>query len=269
MSIAKGRLALLTGAYSRARKSGLLETSAGRWIFSSSYTLYKRYLEDPFHALARRHPKLFSNGHVLDIGANIGYTSMVFARAIDPGYRVYSFEPEEFNFSLLSGSIRSHEFGSRIVPVRSAAGAEDGSIELWLNQRHHADHRVLTGQFRQSCSAADTVSVPVTTIDTFVRQNGPLQPIAFVKVDVQGYEFPVCLGMEQTLAANPGAVIALEYTPGAMAELGFEPEEMLRWLQQRGYAPCSLSRNGRLTPGITGLDKAGYIDLVFSRRPIS
>src|SRR5690242_12041412 len=98
MSIAKGRLALLTGAYSRARRSGLLETTAGRWLFTSSYNLYKRYLEDPFHALAGRHPELFRGGHILDIGANIGYTSMVFARAIEPAYRVYSFEPEEFNF---------------------------------------------------------------------------------------------------------------------------------------------------------------------------
>jgi FkbM family methyltransferase len=266
MSIAKGQLALLTGAYSRARKSGLLETPAGRWLFTSSYNLYKRYLEDPFYALARCHPELFRGGHVLDIGANIGYTSTLFARAIDSPYRVYAFEPEEFNFSLLQQSIRSQALAGRIIPVQSAVGSEDGSVELLLNEHHHADHRVLTGQFRQSRNTSSSVSVPVTTIDTFVRENGPLHPIAFIKVDVQGYEFPVCLGMERALAKNPSTVIALEYTPSAMAELGFEPEEMLRWFQRRDYRIYSLQRNGRLAPGVSPvLDRTGYLDLLLSK----
>ena len=266
MSIANGQLALLTGAYSRARKSGLLDTTAGRWLFTSSYNLYKRYLEDPFHALAHSHPELFRGGHVLDIGANIGYTATVFARAIDPPYRVYAFEPEEFNFSLLQHSIRSQALAGRIIPVQSAVGSEDGSVELLLNEHHHADHRVLTGQFRESRNTSSAVSVPVTTIDTFVRENGPLHPIAFIKVDVQGYEFPVCLGMEQALAKNPSTVIVLEYTPSAMAELGFEPEEMLRWFQRRKYRIYSLPRNGRLAPGIDPvLDRTGYLDLLFSK----
>ena len=266
MSIAKGQLALLTGAYSHARKSGLLETTTGRWLFTSSYNLYKRYLEDPFHALSRRHPGLFRGGHIFDIGANIGYTSRVFARAIQPAYRVYSFEPEEFNFRLLRRSIRSHGVADRVIPVQSAVGAEDGSVELLLNEHHHADHRVLTAQFRQTRDASHAISVPLTTIDTFVRQNGGLWPVAFIKIDVQGYEFPVCLGMEDTLAKNSGAVIALEYTPSAMMELGFEAEDMLCWFRQRGYKVYSILRNGRLAPAVDAAFGQGeYADLLLSK----
>jgi FkbM family methyltransferase len=270
MSVSKGQIGLLTGIYSNVRKSGLLSTAPGRWFFVRAYSLYKRYLEDPFHALSQNHAELFHGGHALDIGANIGYTSMLFSRAIEPAYRVYSFEPEEFNFNLLFRCAESRAAAGRIVPIQSAIGAEDGTIELWLNDRHHADHRVLTNRFRQSGIHSNTVRVPITTIDTFVREHGPLRPVGFIKVDVQGYEFPVCLGMEQTLAENPEAVIALEYPPDVMAELGVEPEELLRWLSLRGYSAYSLARNGRLKSGISpDLSKTGYIDLIFTRRPIS
>lgn len=179
---------------------------------------------------------------------------------------MYAFEPEEFNFSLLRRSIRSQALAARIIPVQSAVGSEDGFIELLLNEHHHADHRVLTTQFRHWHNTSNAVSVPVTTIDTFVRENAPLHPIAFIKVDVQGYEFPVCLGMEQALARNPSTVIALEYMPSAMAELGFAPEEMLRWFQRRDYRIYSLQRNGHLAPGINPvLDRTGYLDLLLSK----
>ena len=270
MSISKAQEGVLTGIYASVRKSGLLATRAGRRLFVLSYDLYKRYLEDPFHALALKHPELFRGGHALDIGANVGYTSMVFAGAIDPAYRVYSFEPEEFNFSLLSRRARSRAMRGRMVPIQSAIGAEDGIVELWRNEHHHADHRIVTNCFRESGITSNTVSVPITRIDTFVRNNGPLRPIGFIKVDVQGYEFPVCQGMERTLESNPDAVIALEYTPPAMAELGFDAGEMLGWLSGRGYAAYTLSRDGRLTSGIpSDLSKTEYVALILSRRPIS
>ena len=62
----------LTNVYWLARKSRLLETQLGQKIFAASYFAYKRYLEDPYYHLVRRHPELFLGGNILDIGANIG-----------------------------------------------------------------------------------------------------------------------------------------------------------------------------------------------------
>ena len=62
-------------AYSLVRRSGFLRTSLGRRLFKSAYFLYKRYLEDDLQHLLRAFPYLVGEGHVLDIGANIGYTA--------------------------------------------------------------------------------------------------------------------------------------------------------------------------------------------------
>jgi hypothetical protein len=74
-------------------------------------------------------------------------------------------------------------------------------------------------------------------------------PFAFIEVGVQGYELPVCKGTERTLAINPWRILALEYMLSAMRELGFQPEELINWLQQRNYKVHTIEKHGRLRPG--------------------
>ena len=80
MNLSTGRGNPLLSAYSLVKRSGFLQTSLGRRLFKSAYFLYKRYIEDDLRDLLRPIPP-FSGGNVLDIGANIGYTAAVLARA--------------------------------------------------------------------------------------------------------------------------------------------------------------------------------------------
>ena len=139
-------------AYSLVRRSGFLRTSLGRHLFKSAYFLYKRYIEDDLRDLLRSYPAIVGDGNVLDIGANIGYTAAVLARAAQAGRKIYAFEPEPFNFRLLQQTALQPEVAGKIVPMQMAVGAADGAIDLWINDRHHADHRVATEQFRSAHS---------------------------------------------------------------------------------------------------------------------
>jgi FkbM family methyltransferase len=260
----------LTNFYWLARKSRLLDTVLGQRAFSASYFLYKRYLEDPYHDLVERHPELFRGGNILDIGANIGYTATVFSRVVGPDNKVYAFEPERFNYDLLERSARAPKTLQRIVPIQSAVGDRDGTVELWENEHHHGDHRILTDQFRQTAVLSGAVAVPIMRVDTFLAKQSAEFPVRFIKVDVQGYELPVCKGMERTLTINPRGILALEYMPSAMRELGFQPEELINWLQQRDYKVYTLEKHGRLRPGIGDIsDGHSYCDLLFSRENLS
>jgi len=73
----KNSFRIFTGAYSLARSAKLLENGWAKRVFVSAYFLYKRFWEDPFWSLINRRPKLFENGDVLDIGANVGCTRPV------------------------------------------------------------------------------------------------------------------------------------------------------------------------------------------------
>jgi FkbM family methyltransferase len=267
MNTSTARGDLLVGAYSLVRRSGFLETSLGRRLFKSAYFLYKRYIEDDLRDLVLSFPALVGRGNILDIGANIGYTAAVLARAAEFDRKVYAFEPEPFNFSILQQTARQPEFKGRIVPLQLAVGAESGTIDLWINDRHHADHRVATEQFHSEHPGSKEVKVSLVSIDSFLESNPG--PISFVKIDVQGYELAVCQGMQNTLRRNPDITVVLEYMPSAMRELGFEPSHLIDILLERNFKVYQIHARGKLSPGLPpNMKDSSYFDLLFSRRPI-
>ena len=262
-----------TGAYSLARSAGLLNNSLGKRAFVSSYFLYKKYWEDPFWGLVHREPALFRNGNILDIGANVGYTSCLFADALDPGFKVYSFEPDGANFGMLSEVICRKKLSKRVVPVNSAVGSSDGRIELWHNEKHSGDHRVATNQFKSALPGSGQIfSAAVVTVDSFVKTNS-LQNISFIKIDVQGYEPAVCGGMTETVAKFPGLCICCEYSPESLQELGFDPAELLLYFRRNGFQVHILSRSStKLAPDDKTIGQAaaedGYVNLLCSRQAL-
>jgi FkbM family methyltransferase len=254
---------LLLNSYGIARRSGFFDTSIGSALFSSAYFLYKRY-EDHLADLIGSNPALVADGNILDIGANVGYTAQVLARAVQPGYVVYAFEPEPFNYRLLARTAARPEFAGKIVTRQCAVGAEEGTVGLWLNLRHHADHRVMTAEFRESHPAAEQISVPLVSVDAFLSKHPG--SVSFVKMDVQGFEQQVCEGMKGTIAQNPGLTILLEYDPAGMRVLGFDPPALIRFLTDRGFRCQVLGAKGSLHAWpAAGMDESGYVDLLFSR----
>jgi FkbM family methyltransferase len=268
MNLSSDRGNPLLSAYSLVRRSGFLRTSFGRRLFKAAYFLYKRYVEDDLRDLVVSFPALVGGGNILDIGANIGYTAAVLARAAETGRKVYAFEPEPFNFRLLQQTARQPEFKGRIVPLQLAVGAEDGTIDLWINERHHADHRIATEQFRSAHPGSKEVSVSLVSIDRFLESNPG--HVSFVKIDVQGYELAVCQGMQNTLRQNPDIAIVLEFMPSAIRELGFEPSHLIDFFVERDFKIFQVHPRGILSPGLPDIKKdSSYFNLLFSRTPIA
>lgn len=265
---------LLLGIYGFFKRLGWLDSPWFQKLFLFAYFLYKKHLEDPFYGLTQRHPELFQGGHILDIGANIGYTAVMFSKAIAPGYQVYAFEPDVTNFRSLKDVLIAQGVADRVVPICAAVGDRDGAVELWHNESHHADHRIVTAAYKATGLADDRVStVEMYSVDQFVRSQRIESAIALIKIDVQGYELPVCLGMQQTLTANPNAAIAIEYAPDSIAELGFQPEALVQFFYDRGYLIYLLHQQGTPEPVQAGaieriVEQRGYVDLLCSQRPI-
>src|SRR5262249_30510347 len=154
-----------------------------------------------------------------------------------------------------------------VVAVHAAVGASDGYVELWHNEHHHGDHRVLTDHFK-SCTphSADIRSVRVLSIDSFVESQ-LLRKISFIKIDVQGYELAVCRGMRRTLARFPDVLLALEYAPEALTDLGFEPTELLNFFRSQHWLTYLLTGKGlRSADTYAIIDQSvsarGYVDLL-------
>jgi FkbM family methyltransferase len=262
---------IFTRVYNLARSAGFFEIALFKRLFLFAYFLYKRWYEDPFWALAKRSPELFTNGHILDVGANIGYTACVFAAARKAPAKIFAFEPDLASFATLEETIRRKQFGDTVEVFNMAVGSADGSLEFWHNERHSADHRVVTEQFKTSRPAGEKITtVAVTSVDSFVAARN-LQNISFIKIDVQGYELAVCEGMRKTIEKFPAMCIAFEYAPGGMRELGFEPSVLLAFFRSAGYHLHILTRaattlaldNGAIELAV---ERSGYVDLLCAKK---
>jgi FkbM family methyltransferase len=247
---------------------GLLSSKPARRLFNRAYFAYKRRLEDPFYALTQLHPEFFRGGHVIDVGANIGYTASVFAAAIEPPFRVWAFEPGSENFRQLESTIADNGLGPRVTAIRSAVGDTTGKSTLAINEFHPGDHQINEGSGGQIGNER-LEEVEVTTVDEAVRTR-EITAVAFIKVDVQGYELRVCKGMARTLEKNPSAIVVVEYSPAALREYGADPRELTRFFAERGYVGYRLTQRGMLEQIDAAnppqeLPGSGYMDILFAR----
>ncbi|MGC1414260.1 MAG: FkbM family methyltransferase [Candidatus Acidiferrum sp.] len=265
---------LFTRVYHLARSAKLLEVPIFKRGFLFSYFLYKRWYEDPFWALAKRRPELFSGGDILDIGANIGYTACVFAAARKAPGKIYAFEPDLASFVTLKEIILRNRLTDAVEIFNTAVGSAEGSLEFWHNEEHSADHRVVTEQFKSSRPSPKRITtVAVTSVDNFVAARN-LRDVAFIKIDVQGYELAVCEGMRKTLERFPSLCVAFEYAPDGMRELGFDPAALLDFFRSAGFHLHILTRSAttysRDTKAIElAAERTGYVDILCSRKNLS
>lgn len=265
--IQKGLVALYKGG----NAVGLWDTALMRRAFVDLYFFYKRFFEDPYEYLERTRPDVFRNGHILDVGANIGYTATLFARVVEPGYRIFAFEPEQKNFGFLQETIRRRRLESNVTLIHVAVGAAPGTSALWYNPAHAGDHRVVTDVFQGEKGATDIQNVPMVSLDSFADDTIVGQPVSFIKIDVQGYETEVCAGMGRLLARNPDAVLGVEYAPSGIRALGFSSETLVDFFRSRDYHVYLLTRRGLVATEyaqLTQEPKNGYADLIFSKRAL-
>lgn len=266
---------MLVGFYGLVQSTGLLKIKPVQNMYHMAYFAYKKHLEDPFWNFTKRNPNLFIGGMIMDIGAHIGYTSYVFSNVVDRDCQVHAFEPDASNFSQMEDMIQRNNLQEFIIPVLSAVGKENGEIEFWRNADHPGDNRVVTPTFAgQGINNNNISRVKVWSVDSYIDEMSITAPIVFIKIDVQGYEIPVCKGMIQTLKKYPDCVLAVEFEPATLRAMGFDPDELMTFLKERFGNIYTLNKNGRLGLGSSEhiesiVSKRGYVDLVCSKRVIN
>lgn len=156
---------------------------------------------------------------VIDVGANIGLYTLLFARAAGDEGRVYAFEPEPENLRLLAHNIRTNGC-TNVVIVPAAVAGRTGVATLFLSAQNRGDHRLFDpGDGRRS------IPVPTVTLDEeFAGHDGP---IALVKIDIQGAEVEALSGMRVLLDRHPETWLAVEYWPAGLRRAGASGEELL------------------------------------------
>ncbi|HLL16136.1 MAG TPA: FkbM family methyltransferase [Pyrinomonadaceae bacterium] len=164
---------------------------------------------------------------VLDIGANIGYYTLILARLVGERGKVYAFEPDPTNYELLKRNIALNGY-KNVVPVMKATSNKNGTLRLYLCRDNKAMHRVYDSQY---CDGF--IEIEAVRLDDYFA--GREEKIDFIKIDIEGAEYAALEGMATLLGKSRRAILVTEYTPIAIKEFGIEPQEYLRLLMDFGF----------------------------------
>jgi FkbM family methyltransferase len=168
---------------------------------------------------------LLSPGDVVyDVGANIGWYSLLAARAVGPSGSVMAFEPSLENAVLAQRNAVVNGLAN-ITVVPAALTDEEGwmtfiqkgSLEGRL-EKDDSEEQARRKANRRIVGVSGRTLVPITTLDSWLARTGRPAP-TLVKIDVEGAEVGVLRGMEQTLRnMRPMLIVELHGTRDEVAD---------------------------------------------------
>ena len=160
----------------------------------------------------------------VDIGAHVGYMSLVAAGAVGPTGRGIALEPAPGNFELLQANLLRNG-ASNVVAIPAAAWWTTGPVAFSLDEFNTGDHRAYAR------AGSESLEVQGYALDDVIPDE---LTVHVVKVDAQGTDHLAIRGMARTLArCRPTLVV--EYWPPGIAELGDDPLAVLGGYRALGF----------------------------------
>jgi FkbM family methyltransferase len=196
---------------------------------------------------------------VLDVGANIGWYSLMLDKALGGQSRIFAFEPDPLNFKLLEENICLND-ARGVTAVNRAVGEKEEIKTLYLYPHKNRGRHSLLPLFEH-----DSCEVRVVALDDFLR-DAEVDPrrVALLKIDIEGYEPFAFRGAKRLLQCVP--LVMAEYSPGLMRQAGMEPADYLDLLVRAGLKPHAFAQDSLVPINPESLKTAAEsVNLLWSR----
>ena len=172
------------------------------------------------------------NSNVLNIGANIGYYTILASKISNSGI-IFSFEPSKLNYDRLIKNISLNNL-KNIKTYNIALGNTNDTLNLYADSKNpHLDsHYTL-------CNDAgingEVEKVTVAPLDDFLNI---IPKIDIVIIDVEGFEFNLLNGAKEFIKNNLSAKYLIEVTKNQL--------DVIKLMQNFGFNVYAISNNGKL-----------------------
>ncbi len=174
---------------------------------------------------------------VVDVGANLGYYSLLASRLVGPTGQVVALEPNSENCRLLLSSLRLHAV-TNVVLLPVAADIATG----WAYYSTHV------GSNGGIIDDTDLLAHPGVVVPTFCLDDIVSAPVGFMKMDVEGAEGRVVKGAAR-LIERDRPVVTTELKEEMLRRVsGSSVADYLGWFEGLGYTPTLLEKNGAEKP---------------------
>ncbi len=170
-------------------------------------------------------------GTILDVGAHIGYYSLLFAKRTGQSGRVFAFEPSSQNYGRLLENISLNDLAN-ITTVKAAVSDEAGTATINLA----AGSNTGSTSLHFDTDAVGTEQVKTITIDDYLERHR-IDEVNLIKIDVEGHELHVLRGLRRTLTlpADTAPELFVEVNEITLQNSGTPMEAIFAELATAGY----------------------------------
>ena len=178
---------------------------------------------------------------MLDIGANVGYFSMLGSMLVGKSGQIHSFEasPETSQHLRL---VATNPYGN-VILHEVAVSNQCGEVEFSCGPTTHSG---LSSMRDLGDRTSARVKIPCITIDSILDH---IPTTKLIKIDVEGAELLVLQGMRQLLQRDRPCII-LELTDSFLRELGSSADELLVYMKSAEYEPYVIRNPIEPLPGV-------------------
>jgi len=176
----------------------------------------------------------------IDVGANIGYHSLLLSRLVGNKGHVYAFEPLKINFDRLKANIRMNV--GNVTPINVALG-DSQETHRYRFDPIIGKGVVNLGEWSMINTKSDDGNVLVRTIplDCFVQERH-VQNVRFMKIDVEGFELRVLKGAYETIKEfRP--IIMMEFSIIFKSRKNPDIERIQEFLDSMKYTICRIHKS--------------------------
>lgn len=178
---------------------------------------------------------------IFDVGANVGYYSVLAHKVCGDGVPVHAIEAEADNHRQLLHNLEQNGAGS-VVPHFCAVSDAPGTLELYLWKKSNRGKHSLV-----PFDGAERVEVEARTLADLYRSEGlEGRTISLLKIDIEGAEHQAFVGAGDVLQRC--AVIASEVSPKFLKRAGIDLDEHLDVVCSQGFTLFEIHDDKRVTP---------------------
>lgn len=203
----------------------IISPAGFRGIRSYATGVYEENLTELFNKIVKE------NTTVVDVGALIGYYTLLASKLTGATGRVYAFEPEPKAYEYLIRNIDLNKY-SNITAIPKAASDHIGKVEFTLSK--DVSIGPVGGTVSTGNKNVKNIEAKTITLDAFFEeQDWP--SVDLIKIDVDGAEKAVLAGMKQLSSRNPQMKIVMEKDPGWIEHTNVSTDSLTELLIDLGF----------------------------------